>query len=127
MKTMLAALLLATTAIAADPPTHTRAPETARFEVLEGAKWTFRLDRNSGEIAQLTWLDGGKKSWTAMNVPGLDAGKKNKPRFQLFATGLSRYLLDTETGASWSLEETKDAAGKDAITWVAFTEPAAKK
>lgn len=129
MKTLLAALLLSTAAVAADAiPLHTVAPETARFELLETSRWTFKLDRNSGEIWQLTWLEDGRKTWTAMTVPGLDAGKKNKARFQLFGSGLARQmLLDTETGATWWLDEKKDAAGKDSLSWVVLGEPAAKK
>jgi len=87
---------------------HTTLPANARFEILQSqlaARWTFRLDRFSGRVAQLVKTVDDDNAWEEMEVIGLPAvSAPSRPRFQLFTSGLAArhtFLLDTDTGDTW--------------------------
>jgi hypothetical protein len=87
-------------------------PSDARFEIVEsgaGAKWTFRLDRVTGNVERLVSGKSGNLVWEKTRVlPHPKAVNSSKPHFQIFISGLSAQvtlLLDTESGASWLLKD----------------------
>jgi hypothetical protein len=87
---------------------HTTPPAGARFEIVQSelaAKWTFRLDRFTGHVAQLVKTDDDDNTWAEMTVLNLPPVKAPlHPRFQLFVSGLAAkftFLIDTETGTTW--------------------------
>ena len=87
---------------------QTTPPPTARFEILQSqlaAKWTFRLDRFTGQVAQLVKTSNDEKAWEAMQIIGLPTvSNPSRPRFQLFTSGLAArhtFLIDTDTGKTW--------------------------
>jgi len=98
----------------ADVHQRTDLPPTARFEIVQSelaAKWTFRLDRFSGRVAQLVRTAQDDNGWEEMRVIGLPPmATPPKPRFQLFTSGLAAkhtFLIDTETGKTWVLVTSK--------------------
>lgn len=94
---------------------QTTAPANSRFEIVQSelaARWTFRLDKRCGNVAQLTSTKNESVAWENMLVLGLPpcipAGKM---RFQIFTSGLAArhtFLIDTETGQSWVLVSSND-------------------
>ena len=121
---------LVTTAFAqSDANIHvkTTLPPAARFEIAQStlaAKWTFRLDRNTGQVYQLVKTIDGDLTWQAMTVEGLhsaltsvlgsDQPKSDKPRFVIFSSGISArftFLMDTDTGQTWQLQSMNDIDG----------------
>ena len=83
-------------------------PANARFEIVQSqlaARWTFRLDRFSGRVAQLVTTVDEDNAWQEMEVIDLPTvSTPSRPRFQLFTSGLAArhtFLLDTDTGNTW--------------------------
>ena len=109
---------------------ETAAPESARYEIIQAqtaVKWTFRLDRFTGQVAILVTNKEGSYVWQNNQMVGLpDLHANTKPRFQIFLSGLSArfsFLLDTDTGKSWTLVTLTDDAGKEAgFAWKPFAE-----
>jgi len=110
---------------------QTTPPSNARFEVLESelaAKWTFRLDRFTGHVAQLVKTKDDDNAWEDMQVVGLPTlSAPNRARFQLFTSGLAArftFLIDTDTGQSWVVVSGKakhaDGTEYDVNRWVPF-------
>ena len=107
---------------------ETTTPENARYQIVQAqtaVKWTFRLDRCTGQIGILVQNGDGAYVWQntkVLNPP--DTQGVGKPRFQIFLSGLSAkfsFLLDTETGKSWSLVTVTDKAGKETdYVWQPF-------
>src|SRR5438094_879805 len=115
--TVLMTMILATTAAAQDVSNvhqHSEAPQNARFEIVQSeiaAKWTFRLDRFTGHVAQLVGTENDR-AWKEMEVEELETlppalGRAlgqtapTRPRFQIFTSGLAAmhtFLIDTDTG-----------------------------
>ena len=82
----------------------------SRFEVVQSqlaARWTFRLDRYTGEVMQLLLNEQKENTWHKIPVQDLPRLKNpNRPRFQIFTSGLAArhtFLLDTFTGKTWTL------------------------
>ncbi len=106
---MLAVLPCWASAQDATPPhQQTTPPPNARFEIVQSplaARWTFRLDRFSGRVAQLVKTPDYDNIWKEMEIIGLPAtSTPARPRFQIFTSGLAArytFLLDTETGKTW--------------------------
>jgi hypothetical protein len=80
----------------------------ARFDVVQSPlaqSFTFRLDRFTGRVWQLTSVRGGLWEWEETPVPEpVPVTTPNRPRFQLHVSGISlsqTLLIDTETGKSW--------------------------
>ena len=112
---------------------QTTAPPDARFEIIQSelaAKWTFRLDRYTGRVAQLVLTKDNADAWEPMEVVGLPSvPTPTRARFQLFTSGLAAkhtFLIDTDTGQSWVIVSAKrtNADGKeyDASIWEPFAE-----
>jgi hypothetical protein len=112
---------------------RTAAPSNARFEIVQSelaAKWTFRLDRFTGHVAQLVKAKSGEDAWEAMEVIGLPhVSSPMRARFQIFASGLAAkftFLIDTDTGKTWVLVSSKgnnpDGTEYDINTWEPFAE-----
>jgi hypothetical protein len=107
---------------------QTTPPANARFEIVQSqnaAKWTFRLDRFSGHIWQLVRTHTGGNSWERMRViDAPEASASGRPRFQLFLSGLAAkhtFLIDTDSGLTWTVTTLLDAADKETeIVWQPF-------
>jgi len=105
----------------------------ARFEVLQSelaARWTFRLDRFTGRVAQLVKDKNDGHTWEDMEVIDRPAvASPQRPRFQLFSSGLAaRYtlLIDTDTGKTWEISTFKrratDGSEQELVVWQPFTQ-----
>ena len=82
----------------------------SRFEVVQSqlaARWTFRLDRYTGEVMQLLLNEQKENTWHKIPVQDLPRIKNpSRPRFQIFTSGLAArhtFLLDPFTGKTWPL------------------------
>jgi hypothetical protein len=89
---------------------QTTSPPNARFEIVQSelaAKWTFRLDRFTGSVAQLVSTKDNDNAWEEMEIEGLEPVKPAmRARFQVFTSGLAAkhtFLIDTDTGKTWVL------------------------
>lgn len=110
VRTFTAAVLmgLLTPALAQDQlkPQHqlTSPIPGARYEIVQSgiaAKWTFRLDRYTGAVAQIVSTKSDGVAWEDMVVLGLPRVTPSKPRFQVFTSGIAArftVLFDSETG-----------------------------
>jgi hypothetical protein len=106
------------TCVAQDLPNNvhqfTTPPPNARFEIVQSeltVKWTYLLDRFTGEVYQLVVKGDGSLAWDSMIVdpiPQFNA-KQPHPRFQIFTSGLAAkntFLLDTYSGFTWTVTNT---------------------
>jgi hypothetical protein len=111
----------------------TAVPSDARFEIIQSqlaAKWTFRLDRYTGNVYQLVRTQSDGLAWEQMPVQGLPKiGNPTKPRFILFTSGIAArhtFLMDSNTGKTWVLTsvEVPIAEGKTSTinVWKPFEE-----
>jgi hypothetical protein len=89
----------------------TTTPPNGRFEIVQSelaAKWTFRLDRFTGQVSQLVSTKEGDYAWEEMEVVGrITSSGPTHPRFQLFSSGIAArytFLIDTDTGKTWQLK-----------------------
>jgi hypothetical protein len=129
---VLLAVTLAFTAYGQQSPIHnqTTAPINARFEIVQAqtaAKWTFRLDRYSGQVWQLVRTRAGGNAWEVTPVLDLPDGSNSaRPHFQLFLSGLAAkhtFLIDVDSGRTWTLTAITDKSGKEAgVVWSRFEE-----
>lgn len=122
--TTLVMLIFGTILLAQEPTDihqHTTPPPNARFEIVQSeltAKWTFRLDRFTGHVAQLVAVNtdakegesvrpNGSVTWEDMSVIGIGlAEKPTRAHFQIFTSGIAAihtFLIDTDTGKTWVL------------------------
>lgn len=131
-------LLLGTCAVTgaqepADMHQHSTTPPNARFEIVQSelaARWTFRLDRFTGHVAQLVRTKDDDNAWEEMEVTGLTAQQsETRPRFQIFTSGLAAkhtYLIDGDTGRTWVLVTGKrkqpDGTEYEVSLWQPFQE-----
>ena len=105
----------------------------ARFEILQSelaSRWTFRLDRFTGRVAQLVKTKDDDNTWEDMEVlerPSIST--PSRARFQLFTSGLAaRYtlMIDTDTGRTWQVVTVKrkaaDGSQVDVVVWAPFPE-----
>lgn len=96
-------------------PQSTTLPEAARYEVVQSglvARWTFRLDRYCGNVAQLVTAQSGAFTWEDMLIEGLpQCAASPRARYQIFTSGLLvrvTVLLDTSNGRAWYLAQDGD-------------------
>jgi hypothetical protein len=112
---------------------HTTPPAGARFEVVQSeltAKWTFRLDRFTGHVAQLVKTKDDENTWEEMSVIDLPAvSAPLRPRFQLFTSGVAArftFLIDMDTGKTWLVvagkRKREDGTEYEVNLWQAFAE-----
>jgi hypothetical protein len=110
---------------------YTTPPSNARFEIVQSelaAKWTFRLDRFTGHVAQLVSTKDNNNSWEDMEVTGLEPIRSPmQARFQLFTSGLAAkhtFMIDTDTGKTWVLVSGKrklaDGTDYETSLWEPF-------
>ena len=88
----------------------TAADPDSRYEIVQSqlaARWTFRLDRYTGEVMQLLLNKEKENIWEKVLVQDLTKIKNpTRPRFQIFTSGLAArhtFLLDTVSGKTWTL------------------------
>jgi hypothetical protein len=117
---------------ASDIHQQTTPPPGARFEVIQSqlaAKWTFRLDRFTGHVAQLVKkTKTNDNKWEEMEILDLPlSSQANRPKFQIFTSGLAAkftFLIDTDTGQTWVLvtSKEKDSNGEEyeSNSWAPF-------
>lgn len=93
---------------------QTTAPVGARFEIIQSelaAKWTFRLDRFTGRVSQLTSSSFDSDGWQGMIVQDLPpTSSVPHAKFQIFTSGIATkhtFLIDVETGKTWMLAASK--------------------
>ena len=115
-----------------ESPIHnqTTPPPNARFEIVQAqtaAKWTFRLDRFTGQVSQLVRTQSGSNAWQRtriVNAPEITGIAH--PHFQIFLSGLRAthsFLIDTDSGRAWTLTTLTDNTGKEVETvWDPFAE-----
>jgi hypothetical protein len=92
----------------------TTTPQGARYEIVQSplvVRYTFRLDRFAGNVAQLVLVDNNM-TWMEMYINDFSKIEKpTEPRFQIFASGLAvrnTFLIDTKTGNTWVLTQRFD-------------------
>ena len=115
------------------PHQVTTPPPDTRFEIVQSqvaAKWTFRLDRFTGQVSQLVRTLDERNAWEHMEV--IDPPiifKPLKPRFQIFTSGLAArhtFLLDTESGKTWVIvhqtRQGADGSKYEVNLWEPFLE-----
>ena len=134
---ILMAAFAATTVSAQNNPneTHqtTTTPPNARFEIIQSelaVRWTFRLDRFTGEVSQLVKTKEGESAWENTVVIGRSASSQAaRARFQLFTSGVAArftFLIDADTGKTWQLTSSKkklpDGTEEEVNTWEPFAE-----
>jgi hypothetical protein len=110
---------------------QTTPPSNARFEIVQSelaAKWTFRLDRFTGHVAQLVHTKDNDNTWEDMRIIGLEPVRPStQARFQLFTSGIAAqhtFMIDTDTGNTWVLVSGKrkqdDGTEYEVSVWQAF-------
>jgi hypothetical protein len=89
---------------------NTTTPADSRFEIVQSqlaARWTFKLDRYTGEVMQLVLNPDKENTWGKVLVQDLPKIKNaNKPRFMIFTSGIAAkhtFLLDVATGKTWTI------------------------
>ena len=110
------------------PHHETASAEGARYEIIQAqtaAKWTFRLDRFTGQVWILVSNSDGTYAWQVTKViDPPDAKSSTKPRFQLFLSGIAAkfsFLIDMDGGKTWFLFTATDNAGKEVdYNWKPF-------
>ena len=110
--TVLAISLLFPLGMFAQTNQSTSAPHDGRCEIIQlqlAARNTFRLDRFTGNIAQLISVAGGRMNWSYMTINGLPSIERpTRARFQIFTSGHAvrfTFLIDTDTGNTWVMTE----------------------
>ena len=75
-------------------------------------RWTFKLDRFTGEISQLVQTKDESISWEPMLILHPEVvSQPTLPRFELFTSKLAvrfTYIIDTYTGRTWQLVSSKN-------------------
>lgn len=87
---------------------YTALPANARYEIVQSelaARWTFRLDRFTGHVAQLVDTKDGEDAWEEMEVIGMKPITTSlHAHFQIFTSGIAArhtFLIDTDSGKTW--------------------------
>ena len=110
------------------PHAATTIPPSARYEIIQSqlaAKWTFKLDRVCGNIAQLAQDKNENLIWENMLVIDLPkCSADGKVRYQAFTSGLAAkhtFLMNLDTGKTWAI--TRFGANENEYTaWRPFKE-----
>lgn len=98
-------------------------PLEGRFAIVQSplaVRWTFRLDRYTGNVDQLVKTRNGEVTWQKMPVLGLpDTSGTREARFVVFTSGLAArntFLMDGQTGKTWILT----TGSMDIVGWIPF-------
>jgi len=101
----------------------------ARYEIVQSslaAKWTFRLDRVCGSVAQLLATEKETMTWETMVIyNNSKCNNDGKSRYQLFTSGLAArhtFLMNTDNGKTWVLTSYTDKDNNDFNGWAPFEE-----
>jgi hypothetical protein len=99
------------------------APVTARYEIVQGRfeRFTFLLDKYTGNVKRLVRTDNDQQVWERMVVPNLPKTPSElRVRFQIFCGIAPRYnfLLDIDTGQTWELVRKVDEKQNPSYVWV---------
>jgi len=94
------------------------------------ARWTFRLDRFTGHVAQLVKTKDEDTAWEDMEVLRLPhVACPTRARFQVFTSGLAArhtFLIDTDTGRTWLIVSANrkhaDGTEYEVSVWQPFSE-----
>ncbi|QBR00495.1 hypothetical protein [Paraburkholderia pallida] len=103
----------------------THVPVDARFEIVQSelaVRWTFKLDKFTGNVFQLVATKSGDLAWEEMprfksRVP--DPVTPGRPNYQIFMSGImakNMFLMNVNSGATWQLQKGSD----DTVGWVPF-------
>lgn len=112
-----------------DPVSHSMSSvgNLARYEIVQSsiaARWTFRLDRVCGSVAQVVRAPSENMTFENMLILGLPkCNPDGKIRYQLFTSGLAvrhSFLMNTESGRAWQMQSSKDKDGNEFHAWVPF-------
>lgn len=96
---------------------RTSAPANSRFELFQSTiavRLTLRLDKYTGEVAQLVLGADSTLTWQA--VPrephsAADTRQLGQVNYQIFSSSIAirhTYLLNVNTGATWQLVQSSD-------------------
>ena len=99
------------------------------YQIVQSQKarrWTFRLNRCTGDVDQLVADSEGEISWESMPVGFQpDLSGETTPRFTMFLSGWAAtdmFLIDTSSGATWNLERA-DIGSVQILFWRLITDP----
>lgn len=117
--------LFASNTFAAEAVIHsaTTSPLNSRYEIVSStilARHTYRLDKFCGYIAQLVLISNGDNAWSNMPVQDLPRCQGDKPRYQLFTSGIAAkhtYLINVDTGRTWQIMGFKNSSGNEDTGW----------
>jgi hypothetical protein len=93
---------------------RTTPPPEARYEIISSelaAKHTFRLDRFTGQTAQLVMQDDSTLTWELIlkqTHPLGDTRTPGRANYQMFSSGLAArytFLINVNTGSTWQIED----------------------
>lgn len=104
----------------------TTTPLNSRYEIVSSTlalKHTYRLDRFCGHVSQLVKQENGDFTWQLMTTIGLPKCQIDKPRYQIFTSGLAvrhTYLINTDTGKTWQVMTFKHSNGNEDMGWFAL-------
>jgi hypothetical protein len=111
-----------------DPiPIHssTTEPSSARYEIVQStqaARWTFKLDRQTGMVYQIVKGANDENTWEKMPVEHLPLAATIGVHYELFlSSNLARLMLlmNLDTGRTWQLQRSTDATTKETtFSWV---------
>ena len=93
-------------------PVSSTIPQSSRYEIIQSnliARFTFKIDKYSGNVYQLVSDTVDVQSWSKMerikHVSDVIVNK-SKVNYQLFTSGIAvrfTYLMNIDTGATWLL------------------------
>ena len=109
------------------PVTHvsSTSPTNGRFEIVQStlaARWTFKLDKQTGSIWQIVVNKDGDNVWRPMVIVGIPKSQYSSGQhFQIFMSGLAAkftFLINTDSGRTWQLQKSTDPlTNEDFYTW----------
>ena len=112
---------------------RTTPPDEARYEILLSelaARYTFRLDRFTGETSQLVLQADSTLAWQSIRKDPhvlADTRASARPNYQMFSSGLAArytFLINVNSGATWQLQQNAN----DELFWAPLdSKPSAKR
>jgi hypothetical protein len=108
-------------------PIHssTTEPSSARYEIVQStqaARWTFKLDRQTGMVYQIVRAANDENIWEKMPVEHLPLASTIGVHYELFLSdnpARLMLLMNLDTGRTWQLQRSTDPATKEnTFSWV---------
>lgn len=84
-------------------------PANSRYEIVQStlaAKFTFRLDKQTGAVCQIVKSSAGGLVWDPMQVVGLPTAPASGVHYEIFISGLASkfiFLMNLDSGRTWQL------------------------